>query len=124
MTMMFKTSDASLLSMIKVGQEVDFNVAESDEGFVVTSFAPLDASDAQSAGDARGVVKSIRNGKIKLQHGPIEKYGMPGMTMMFKTTDPTMLDGLSLGAEVEFDVDSTDSGFTITRIKKVKEAEQ
>jgi len=124
MTMMFKASDASLLGMVKVGQEVRFNVTQTDEGFVVTSLAPLDTSPVQSTGDARGVIKSIRNGKVKLQHGPIEKYGMPGMTMMFTTTDPGMLDGLSPGAEVEFDVDSTDSGFTITRIRTLKGAEQ
>jgi Cu(I)/Ag(I) efflux system protein CusF len=73
--------------------------------------------------DARGVVKAVRmsQGKVKIEHGPIEKYGMPGMTMMFKVSDPAQLDGLEAGAEVDFDVDNSSGGFVITNIGKVSE---
>ncbi|NCF36542.1 MAG: hypothetical protein GWP56_09160, partial [Gammaproteobacteria bacterium] len=34
--------------------------------------------------DATGVIKQIKasEGKLKIAHGPIERLGMPGMTMM------------------------------------------
>ncbi len=123
MTMVFRTTDPDVLAAAKVGDEVSFNVSETEAGFELTALAPLNASPVQAGGDGQGVVKSIRNGKVKLKHGPIEKFGMPGMTMMFRTADPKILDGLAPGAEVEFDVESTDSGFTITRIKALKGAQ-
>jgi Cu/Ag efflux protein CusF len=73
--------------------------------------------------DARGMVKVVRmnQGKVKIEHGPIDKYGMPGMTMMFKVTDPAQLEGLEPGASVDFDVDNSSGGFVITDIKQVDE---
>ena len=69
--------------------------------------------------DGMGVVKSIRleQGKVKIAHGPIEKLGMPGMTMVFKVTDPTMLEGLQADDEVQFNIDSSSGGFEITNIR-------
>ena len=69
--------------------------------------------------DAEGVIKKIQAGqnKIKIKHGPIDKLGMPGMTMVFKVEDAALLEGLSKGGEVMFSVDNTSGGFVITDIK-------
>ena len=129
MTMMFKVEDPSMLEKIEKGQEVGFNVDNSSGGFVVTHIMPamemsgemMSESTQGSSGDmdALGTVKVVRasQGKVKIQHGPIDKYGMPSMTMMFKVTDPAMLDGLQADDEVQFNVDNSSGGFVVTDIK-------
>ena len=69
--------------------------------------------------DARGIVRDIRpdTGKLKIEHGPIDRHGMPAMTMMFNLADPAMVEGLSKGDEIEFNVDMGASGFTITEVR-------
>ncbi|MFT5259413.1 MAG: Cu(I)/Ag(I) efflux system protein CusF [Saprospiraceae bacterium] len=128
MTMMFKVKDAAMLKNISKGEKIGFNVDNTSGGFVVTelmSMAKLGASDGQTSMnaattmDASGVVKQVRasQGKVKISHGPIEKYGMPGMTMMFKVKDPSLLGQLEKGAKVDFDIDNSSGGFVITNIK-------
>lgn len=69
--------------------------------------------------DASGTVKQIRTseGKIKIDHGPIERLGMPAMTMMFKVDNPEILVNLNRDMPVEFDVYNGPGGFEITRIR-------
>lgn len=85
---------------------------------------PVDAGAAPAEGgyDARGVVEDIRAsaGKLKITHGPIERLGMPGMTMLFDVGDPAMLDGLDRDDEIEFDVENTDRGFVIKRLRRTE----
>ena len=133
MTMMFKVNDKALLSGLEKGQEIAFSVDTSSGGFVITEIdngntknaAQTDISQGQqSAGnlDARGVVKAVRasQGKVKIQHGPIERLGMPAMTMMFKVQNPALLEGIEKGGTVDFSVDSSSGGFVITHIKAAK----
>jgi len=70
--------------------------------------------------DASGVIKDIRlsSGKLKIQHGPIDRLGMPGMTMMFKVSDPALLENLQKGEKIQFNLDNTDGGFTVTKITR------
>ena len=129
MTMVFMVSDPSMLDELEKGEEVGFNVDSTDSGFVITHIMSMDAmsahmvsgnaSSADGAMDATGTVKSIRagDGKIKIEHGPIDKYGMPGMTMMFKVENPAQLEGLEKGSAVVFSVDNSSGGFVITHIK-------
>ena len=45
--------------------------------------------------DGMGVIKGLRpdQAKVKISHGPIDKYGMPAMTMMFKVENPALCKG-------------------------------
>ena len=72
-----------------------------------------------TSSDAHGFIKSIRpkHSKIVIAHSPIDKYGMPAMSMVFKVKDPKMLEGIKKGQEISFDVDNTDAGFVVTRIE-------
>jgi len=127
MTMMFKVEDAAMLENLEKDQAVGFSVDNSSGGFTVTHIMPMTGdgkgSSAQpmAAGemDARGTVKAIRasQGKVKIEHGPIERLGMPAMTMMFKVEDPTQLESLEKGGTVDFSVDNSSGGFVITNIK-------
>ena len=75
--------------------------------------------DADDAFDASGTVKAIRanQGKVKIEHGPIDKFGMPGMTMLFKVRDAQFLAELQRDMPVDFDVVNGPGGFEITRIR-------
>ena len=139
MTMVFTVQDKALLTGFEDNQEVGFNVENTAGGFFITNIARLEnnsdslpektpntaggaESSASASMDARGIVKTIRaeQGKVKIQHGPIERLGMPGMTMMFSVKDPALLQGVTKGAEVDFTVDNTAGGFVITNIKPVQ----
>ena len=121
MSMLFKVSDASILEGLKKGQKIGFDIDNSSGGFVITRIMPTEKSAGvkqQMTMDARGVVKAIREsqGKIKIKHGPIDKYGMPGMSMLFKVSDPSSLVGLKKGQNIGFNIDNSSGGFVITSI--------
>jgi Cu/Ag efflux protein CusF len=125
MTMVFKVETPDLLAEIEKGQQISFDIDNSSGGFIVTRLMPTAAIEPVTAGksmDARGVVRAVRmsQGKVKIEHGPIEKYGMPGMTMMFKVENPELLQGIDKDALVEFDIDNSSGGFVITDITPAK----
>jgi len=116
MTMMFRVEDANQLAGLDAGAEVAFNVDNSSGGFAITRIVAKPASF-----DTSGVVQQVRasEGKVKIKHGPVERLGMPGMTMMFRVEDPSQLAGLEEGSEVNFNVENTAAGFAITNLQKV-----
>ncbi len=134
MTMVFKVEDLSMLEGIEPGTEVGFDVDNSSGGFVITHLMPkmammsdqMEKEDADMSDmkmDARGVIKAVRaeQGKVKIEHGPIDKYGMPAMTMMFKVENPELLGTLEPGAQIDFNVDNSSGGFVITDIAPASE---
>lgn len=82
--------------------------------------APAHPAPHAGAFDARGVVKEVRAdaGKLKIEHGPIERHGMSAMTMMFNVADPAMLEAVSPGDEVGFNLEMGPAGLTITGIER------
>ena len=44
-------------------------------------------------------------GKVTLRHGPIPNLDMPNMTMVFRVTEPKMLETLKEGDKVRFTAD-------------------
>lgn len=129
MTMMFKVDDPSLLDGLEKDQQIGFDIDNTSGGFVLTRIASMTEPEGNTVGksnkkmDARGEIKTVRasQGKVKIKHGPIDKLGMPAMTMMFKVKDPAMLDALEKGSTVDFDVDNSSGGFVITDIVVVDE---
>jgi Cu(I)/Ag(I) efflux system protein CusF len=70
-----------------------------------------------------GEVRKIDEGagKITLKHGPAKSLGMDeGMTMAYRVKDPAMLKQIKVGDKVQFEAESGDSGFTVTKIQKSK----
>jgi Cu(I)/Ag(I) efflux system periplasmic protein CusF len=59
-------------------------------------------------------------GKITLRHGPIKKYDMDGMTMVFRVKDPTMLKQVKVGDKIRFETDKVDGQFTVLKMQKTK----
>ncbi len=59
-------------------------------------------------------------GKMTLRHGPIKKFDMDGMTMVFRVKDPAMLNQVKVGDKVKFDADKIEGQFTVTKIELSK----
>jgi Cu(I)/Ag(I) efflux system periplasmic protein CusF len=60
-------------------------------------------------------------GKITLKHGPAKSLGMDeGMTMAYRVKDPAMLEQVKVGDKVQFEAESADNGYTVTKIQKSK----
>jgi Cu/Ag efflux protein CusF len=73
---------------------------------------------AQSDGEVRKVDKA--QGKLTLRHGPLANLDMPAMTMVFKASDPKLLDGLKEGDKVRFTAEKVNGTFAVTAIRVVK----
>jgi Cu(I)/Ag(I) efflux system protein CusF len=71
---------------------------------------------------ADGEIRKINKttGKITVKHGEIKSVDMPPMTMVFGVADKAMLDGLSEGDKVKFNVKQEGSNYTVTEIKKAQ----
>lgn len=76
------------------------------------------AAAPQSDGEVRKVDKE--QGKVTLKHGPIANLEMPGMTMVFKVSDPKMLDSIKEGDKVKFAASKANGAVTVTSIEAVK----
>lgn len=71
-----------------------------------------------SDGEVRKVDRE--QGKVTLRHGPLQHLDMPAMTMVFKTSDPRLLEGLKEGDKVRFAVERVNGAFSVTAIQPVK----
>jgi Cu(I)/Ag(I) efflux system protein CusF len=57
-------------------------------------------------------------GKITIKHGPIKKFDMDAMTMVFRAQKLTMLQAVKAGDKVRFEVDKINGQYTVTTIEK------
>lgn len=79
----------------------------------------MDMKDMEmSSGEVRKIDKDAQ--KITLKHGEIKSMDMPGMTMVFKVLDPTLLDNLKVGDKVRFSAEKRDGAIVVTAIEAVK----
>ena len=58
--------------------------------------------------------------KITLKHGPLKKFDMDGMSMVFRVQDPAMLKQVKVGDKVKFEADKINGQFTVTKMQKAK----
>jgi Cu/Ag efflux protein CusF len=59
-------------------------------------------------------------GKITIKHGPIKKFDMDSMTMVFRASDPGMLKQIKPGDKIKFEPDKVNGQFTVMKIEKAK----
>jgi Cu/Ag efflux protein CusF len=76
------------------------------------------ASASTSHGEIKKIIKDA--GKLTIKHGELKNLDMPPMTMVFRVQDPSMLDQVKVGDEVDFVVEKVGGQFTVTEMKVVK----
>jgi Cu(I)/Ag(I) efflux system periplasmic protein CusF len=76
------------------------------------------ADAALTDGEIRKVDRDA--GKITIRHGEIRNLAMPGMTMVFRVQDPTMLDTFREGDKVRFTADKVNGALTVTAIEHAR----
>src|ERR1035441_3107790 len=84
---------------------------------LATTSAPT-SSVAWTEGEVRKVDKAA--GKVTLRHGRIEDLDMPGMTMVFRATDPRLLNGLKEGDKVRFVAGLANGALTVSTIERAE----
>lgn len=69
-----------------------------------------------------GEVKKIDKdaGKLTIKHGELKNLGMPGMTMVFKAKDASMLEKVKEGNKVRFIAEKVGGALTVTSIEAAK----
>lgn len=73
------------------------------------------AQTATISGEVRRIDKE--GGKVTLKHGGISELKLSAMTMVFRVSDPAMLDRMKAGEKVRVDVAKVDGQYTITAVK-------
>jgi Cu/Ag efflux protein CusF len=68
-----------------------------------------------SSAEVRRVDKDTQ--KVTLRHGPIPNLGMGDMQMVFRVTDPRMLDDLKPGDRIRFKADKVGGQYTVTELE-------
>ncbi len=88
----------------------------------VTGMLFLSAATTAQAEAVNGQVTKIDEaaGKITIKHGPLKKFDMDGMTMVFRTQEPAMLKTVKTGDKVKFEADKVNGQFTVIKIQKIK----
>ena len=87
-----------------------------------TSLMAQTAVAAKGAEMTSGEVRKVdlEAHKITLKHGEIKNLEMPGMTMVFKATDPSLLDKVKAGDKVNFTAEKRDGAIVVTAIELAK----
>ena len=95
-----------------------FNVA--DKTINQEPVSPTKMAQMFDNTDAKGTIIAIQleSGTIKIKHGEIKKLDMSAMTMTYKVSNPALLQGLSAGDHVGFDVQEQGGDYVVTAIRQ------
>ena len=87
-----------------------------------TAAAPQAAASAPAAAMAEAEVRKVDKeaGKLTLRHGPLPNLDMGPMTMIFRVSDPKMLDQVKAGDKVRFMADKVNGQFTVVQIEAAR----
>lgn len=70
-------------------------------------------------GEGTIMVINKKEGKVKLNHGPIKSIGWMSMKMMFDVEDSAQLEDLNVGDKVGFDfIKTRDNRYVVTEIEQ------
>lgn len=84
----------------------------------VAATAEAKADSSLSEGEVKKVDKEA--GKITIKHGPLKNLGMPNMTMVFRVTDPAMVNQVKVGDKIRFEAGEDKGTFLVKKLEVVK----
>jgi len=116
---MTRNSILIAVSFLGVGLAFQASADDSHKHHAKNEVKPAAAASvALTDGEVRKVDKAA--GKVTIKHGPMPKFDMPAMTMVYRVKDKAMLDRLKPGDKVKFDADGVGGEFTVLRLERVK----
>ena len=85
---------------------------------VVLALAACHGESVRARGTGHGTVAGIDGTKheVTLDHGPVPGV-MSAMVMTYSVSDPKVLDGVTPGEKVEFDVEARGKEYVVTGIR-------
>ena len=94
-------------------------LAATDMPSRTTAAAALPATVVKlTVGEVRKV--DLEQGKLTIKHEALENLDMPGMTMVFKASDASLLKNVKQGDKILFRAEKTDAGFMVVRLEQAK----
>lgn len=111
--MKFAISLAALAATFALGAGPALAADEHDAHHTAAPAAA--ATDAYSEGTVKKVDKAA--GKLTISHGPLARLDMPPMTMVFRASDPAMLDKVKAGDKIRFVADRVGGVYTVTALE-------
>ena len=115
------TRYSSFIVVSMLGAALAFQASADDSHKHQATSAAKPAAAASAAltdGEVRKV--DLAAGKVTIKHGPMPKFDMPPMTMVYRAKDKAMLDNLKPGDKIRFDADGVGGEFTVLRLEKMK----
>ena len=76
------------------------------------------ATDIMSEGVVRKIDRDAR--KVTIKHGPLKNLDMPPMTMVFRVTDPAMIDKVKTGDKIRFRAEKIGGAYTVTVMENAR----
>jgi Cu/Ag efflux protein CusF len=92
--------------------------AMAQESIPGANLQSIDSAAELTDGEVRKVDRD--NKKITIKHGEIRNLDMPGMTMVFRVSDPALLDRVNAGDKVRFRAEKTGGSFVVTDIQRIQ----
>jgi Cu(I)/Ag(I) efflux system periplasmic protein CusF len=80
--------------------------------------APKIEASTYTDGEVRKVDREA--GKITIRHGPIANLDMPAMSMVFRVSDPALLERVKEGDKVRFRAEKVQGAYTLTEIQAAR----
>ncbi|HQR97026.1 MAG: copper-binding protein [Burkholderiaceae bacterium] len=105
---------SAVLSMSATG----FAIAAIDAPAGAQNTGTVTATTRLTAGEVRKV--DLEQSKLTIKHEALENLGMPGMTMVFKVPEATLLQGLKQGDKILFRAEKGEAGFTVVALEQAK----
>lgn len=112
--MKFAISLAALAATLALGT-APAQAANEHDAHHAAEPAAAAATDAYAEGTVKKVDKAA--GKLTISHGPLARLDMPPMTMVFRASDPAMLDKVKAGDKIRFVADRVGGVFTVTALE-------
>ncbi len=104
----------AVLSMCVTG----FSIAAIDAPTGAQNTGTVTATTMLTAGEVRKV--DLEQSKLTIKHVALENLDMPGMTMVFKVPEATLLHGRKQGDKILFRAEKGQAGFTVVALEQAK----
>lgn len=117
------TSPATAEDMPKQGMPMPGSGSQgSPSGMMGGSMGNMSPGQDAMIHQGHGTIKSLDldEGRVVLNHQPIQSLHWPAMTMSFSVKDKAQLRTLKPGMAVDFDLEKSGSAYQVTRIAPAK----